>query len=271
VVRRPVHALQGQIFSTDKKVNILITNDDGIHSTGLYRLKQALEQIATVLVVAPDTEQSAVGHAITISDPLRVFPVEKDNRFFGYAVNGTPADCVKLGVKCLMETKTDLVVSGINLGPNTGTNIIYSGTVSAAAEAVIMGIPGLALSIASFHIQEYEFTCRLAVDLAQKIFEHGLRPGTLLNVNVPPVKSEEIKGIVITRQGQARFEEFFDKRVDPTNRVYYWLTGKRLDLDKEDDLDDVVVQQKKVSITPIRYDLTDMTMVRELKNWGIER
>jgi 5'-nucleotidase len=252
-------------------VNILITNDDGIHAAGLYQLKQALRQIAEVLVVAPDTEQSAVGHAITVSDPLRVYPVEKDNSFFGYAVNGTPADCVKLGLKCLMQKKADLVVSGINLGPNTGTNIIYSGTVSAAAEAVIMGIPGLALSIASFHVHEYEFACSLAVTLAQKIFKHGLRPGTLLNVNVPALKSSEIKGVVITRQGQARFEESFDKRVDPTNRVYYWLTGKRLYLDKEDDLDDVVVQQHKASITPIRYDLTDLTMLPELKKWEIER
>jgi 5'-nucleotidase len=252
-------------------VNILITNDDGIHAPGLFHLKRALEKTAAVLVVAPDTEQSAVGHAITLSDPLRVQQVEKDGCFFGYAVNGTPADCVKLGIRCLMEKKTDLVVSGINLGPNTGTNIIYSGTVSAAAEAVIMGIPGLALSIASFHVHEYEYACTLAVELVQKIMEHGLRPGTLLNVNIPAVKSHEIRGIVVTRQGKARFEEFFDKRVDPTNRVYYWLAGKRLDLDKEEDLDDVVVQSNKVSITPIRYELTDPVMLQELKNWGIER
>jgi len=254
-----------------RKLNILITNDDGIHAPGLFYLKQALEKMADVLVVAPDTERSAVGHAITLSDPLRVYEVVKDNQFFGFAVNGTPADCVKLGIKCLMEKKTDLVVSGINLGSNTGTNIIYSGTVSAAAEAVIMGVPAMALSISSFHIHEYDFACTLAVDLVKKIFQYGLRTGTLLNINIPPVKSNEINGIVITRQGQARFEEFFDKRVDPTNRVYYWLAGKRLDLDKEADLDDVVIQQNKVSITPIRYDLTDMIMLQELKKWGIEK
>jgi 5'-nucleotidase len=251
--------------------NILITNDDGIHAPGLFALKKALEKTAEVLVVAPDTERSAVGHAITLSDPLRVSEVNKDNRFFGYAVNGTPADCVKLGIKCLMDKKTDLVVSGINLGSNTGTNIIYSGTVSAAAEAVIMGVPAMALSITSFHIHEYEYASALAVDLAKKILQHGLRPGTLLNINIPAVKSHEISGVVLTRQGQARFEEFFDKRVDPTNRVYYWLAGKRLDLDKEEDLDDVVVQQNKVSITPIRYDLTDMVMLKELKKWSIEK
>jgi 5'-nucleotidase len=252
-------------------LNILITNDDGIHAPGLFQVKQSLAGVGDVLVVAPDTERSAVGHAITVSDPLRVYAVEKENRFFGYAVNGTPADCVKLGVKCLMDRKTDLVVSGINLGPNTGTNIIYSGTVSAAAEAVIMGIPGLALSIASFNKHEYEFASLLAAELVRKIFANGLRPGTLLNVNIPAVKPGEIKGIVITRQGQARYEEFFDKRVDPTNRVYYWLAGKRLDLDKDQDLDDVVVQQNKVSITPIRYELTDTVMLQELKKWGIEK
>jgi 5'-nucleotidase len=125
--------------------------------------------------------------------------------------------------------------------------------------------------VATFHVHEYEYACSLAVTLARKIYQHGLRPGTLLNVNVPPLKSGEIKGVAITRQGQARFEESFDKRVDPTNRVYYWLTGKRLYLDKEDDLDDVVIQQQKVSITPIRYDLTDPVMLTELKKWEIEQ
>ena len=251
-------------------MNILITNDDGIHAKGIFYLKLALEKVANVLVVAPDTEKSAVGHAITLSDPLRVTAIEKDNTFFGYAVNGTPADCVKLGLKCLMKLKADLVVSGINLGPNTATNIIYSGTVSAAAEAVIMGIPGLAVSLASFTYQEYDFAAEMAVKLVQKISKFGLREGTLLNVNIPPVKAENIKGIVVTRQGRGRFEEFFDKRVDPTNRTYYWLAGKRMNLDVDNDVDDVVVTQNKVSITPIRYDLTDSEMITELKTWGIE-
>jgi 5'-nucleotidase len=252
-------------------MNILITNDDGIHAPGIFHLKSALEKIANVLVVAPDVERSAVGHAITLSDPLRVYSVEKEGRFFGYAVNGTPADCVKLGLKCLFNQKADLVVSGINLGPNTAINIIYSGTVSAAAEAVIMGIPGLALSIASFQIQEYEYACTLACQLSEKIYKIGLPEGTLLNVNVPAIKPDQIQGIVITRQGKGRFEEFFDKRSDPTNRTYYWLAGKRMNLDFEDDLDDVVITQNKVSITPIRYDLTDMSMLKELKNWGLEK
>ena len=250
-------------------MNILITNDDGIHAPGIYHLKQALDKIGNTVVVAPDVERSAVGHAITLSDPLRVYEVEKNGKFFGYAVNGMPADCVKLGIKCLLSKKPDVVVSGINMGPNTATNIIYSGTVSAAAEAVIMGVPGLAISLTAFNIPEFEFSCDLAVQLVQKIIEFGLPEGTLLNVNVPPLKEEELKGIVITRQGKGRFEEFFDKRVDPTNRTYYWLAGKKMKLDHGDDIDDVVVMQNKVSVTPIRYELTDTEMLEKLKSWNI--
>jgi len=252
-------------------MNILITNDDGIHSPGIFKLKSALEKIGNVWVVAPDTEKSAVGHAITLSDPLRVMEIEKNNKFFGYAVNGTPADCVKLGIRCLIEKKPDVVVSGINLGPNTATNIIYSGTVSAAAEAVVMGIPSLALSLTSFTIQEYDYTCKLAIELVQKIIEYGLPEGTLLNVNIPPVKEEEIKGIKITRQGKGRYQEFFDKRVDPMNRTYYWLAGKKMVLDQDDDIDDVAVAKNMVSITPVSYELTNMKMLKKLKTWDIEK
>ena len=254
-----------------KRLNILITNDDGIHAPGIYALKGALEKIADVLVVAPDTERSAVGHAITLSDPLRVTEIHKENAFFGYAVNGTPADCVKLGLRCLTERSIDVVVSGINMGPNTATNIMYSGTVSAAAEAVIMGVPGLAVSLTSFDIQEFKYSCSLAQKLVKKIVENGLPEGTLLNVNVPPLLPDEIEGIVITRQGKGRYEEFFDKRIDPNNRTYYWMTGKRMDLDHDDDIDDVVIRHKKVSITPVRYELTDTDMLQKLQLWNIEK
>ena len=251
-------------------MNLLITNDDGIHAPGIFAVKKALEKIADVLVVAPETERSAVGHAITLSDPLRVSEIRKDNTFFGYAVNGTPADCVKLGIRCLTEKSIDVVVSGINMGPNTATNIIYSGTVSAAAEAVIMGIPGMAVSLTSFDVPEFDYSCSLTQQLVKKIVDYGLPEGTLLNVNVPPLPAEEIEGIIITRQGKGRYEEYFDKRVDPNNRTYYWMTGKRMNLDYEDDVDDVVVRHKKVSITPIRYDLTDLNMLQKLQQWNIK-
>jgi 5'-nucleotidase len=251
-------------------LNILITNDDGIHAPGIYALKKSIDKIANVLIVAPDTERSAVGHAITLSDPLRVFTVEKENQFYGYAVNGTPADCVKLAINCLMDKKPDIVISGINMGANTATNIIYSGTVSAAAEAVMKGIPAIAISLATFNIYEFEYSCSLAVQLINKIIQFGLPEGTLLNVNVPPVKKSEIEDIVITRQGKGRFEEFFDKRIDPTNRTYYWYSGKNMIYDSDDDIDDVVIMKKKVSITPIKYNLTDMQMLGTLRKWDIK-
>ena len=251
-------------------MNILITNDDGIHAPGIMTLKNSLSSIGEVLVVAPETERSAVGHAITLSDPLRVIKIEKNGSFFGYAVNGTPADCVKLGLRCLAGKPVDIVVSGINLGPNTATNIIYSGTVSAAAEAVIMGVPGLAVSVASFDTPEFDYAGLLAQKLTRLIIKNGLPEGTLINVNVPPLKEKDIKGIVIAKQGKGRFEEFFDKRTDPNNRTYYWLAGKRMNIDTDDDVDEVVIRQNKVAITPIRYDLTDMNMLQTLTTWKIE-
>ena len=169
-----------------------------------------------------------------------------------------------------MDNKPDIVISGINLGANTATNIIYSGTVSAAAEAAMKGIPAIAISLATFHIFEFEYACSLAVQLVNKIMEFGLPEGTLLNVNVPPLKANDIEGIVITRQGKGRFEEFFDKRVDPANRTYYWYSGKNMIYDSDDDIDDVVIMKKKVSITPIKYDLTNTGMIETLKNWDIK-
>ncbi len=248
-------------------LSILITNDDGIYAPGIWHLKEALNDLGQVIVVAPVAEKSAVGHAITLSDPLRVQEIDRQGRFFGYAVNGTPADCVKLGVHCLLKKKPDLVVSGINQGPNTAINIIYSGTVSAAAEGTIMGIPSLAVSLASFSKQEFSYAKKIARSMASKIIENGLPSGTLLNVNVPAVPESEIEGIEITRQGKGRYEESFDRRTDPNNRTYYWLTGKRMILDTDDDVDDIVVMHNKVSVTPIHYDLTNHHFSEELKTW----
>ncbi len=250
---------------------ILITNDDGIYAPGIWHLKRALQSLGQIVVAAPLVEKSAVGHAITLSDPLRVMEVERDGVFFGYAINGTPADCVKLAARCLLERKPDLVVSGINQGPNTATNIIYSGTVSAAAEGAIMGIPSFAVSLASFTKKEFDYAAKFSRKLAQFVLENGLPQGTLLNVNVPAVSEEEIEGVVVTRQGKGRYEEAFDKRVDPNNRVYYWLTGKRMILDQGDDVDDLVVMEKKVSVTPIHYDLTDYSFIEELKTWPLQK
>jgi 5'-nucleotidase len=253
-----------------KTPSILITNDDGIYAPGILQLYKSLNDIGPVTVVAPLVEKSAVGHAITISDPLRVVEVERDGTFFGYAVNGTPADCVKLGIQCIVEKKPDIVVSGINLGPNTATNIIYSGTVSAAAEAVIMGIPGMAVSLTSFTSKDFSYAGKIASQLAKEILKNGLPEGTLLNVNVPAVLEGEINNIIVTRQGKGRYQEAFDKRTDPNNRTYYWLTGKKMLIDKDADVDDLAVMNKNVSITPIHYDLTNYDFLEELNKWNLK-
>ncbi len=249
---------------------ILVTNDDGIFAPGVKALVEALQEVGEVVVVAPDTEKSAVGHAITISDPLRVISVERDGKFFGYGINGTPADCVKLAVKAIMERKPDLVVSGINPGPNTGINAIYSGTVSAATEGTFMGIPSFALSIASFEVTDFSFAQKIAKIMARKILKDGIQNGTTLNINIPPVPEPQIMGVINTRQGKGKFEEHFDKRVDPNKRVYYWLSGKKMIIDKDDDVDDVAVMNNYVAITPLHYDLTDYQMLIKLQAWNIE-
>ncbi len=251
-------------------ISVLLTNDDGIYADGIYALKQALEALGRVTVVAPLAEKSAVGHAITLSDPLRVQQVNRNGSFFGYAVNGTPADCVKLGTQCLLDEKPGLIISGINQGANTATNIIYSGTVSAAAEGAIIGVPAIAVSLTSFSAKDFSFAAKLTVALARKVLLNGLPRGTLLNVNVPAVAEEQIAGIVVTRQGKGRYQEFYDKRVDPNKRTYYWLSGKKMILDEGDGVDDLVVEENKVSITPIHYDLTNYKFLEDLKKWKID-
>jgi 5'-nucleotidase len=253
----------------EKKPLILVTNDDGIHAPGIYALYKAMVDIGEVAVVAPDSERSAVGHALTISDPLRVFEVDRYGEFFGYAVNGTPADCVKLAVKAILDRKPDLVVSGINQGPNTAINVIYSGTVSAATEGIIMSIPSIAFSLTSFRNKDFNFAARFAKCLAQKVFEENLPEETLLNVNIPALPEEEIRGVKITRQGKGRYEEYFEKRIDPMNRNYYWLAGKKLQLDHDADVDDVAVMNNFIAITPIQFDMTDYKAIELLKKWDL--
>jgi len=251
-------------------ISILLTNDDGIYAPGIFYLKQAVEALGSVMIVAPLAEKSAVGHAITLSDPLRVQEVERDGTFFGYGVNGTPADCVKLAVHSLCKIKPDLVISGINLGPNTATNIIYSGTVSAAAEGTIIGIPSLAVSVATFQKADYSAAVHFIKRLVPEIMQRGLPEGVLLNVNIPAVAENKIRGVRITSQGKGRYQEDFDKRTDPNQRTYYWLTGKRMILDSGLDVDDSAVMENYISITPIHYDLTNYAFLEEMKAWNLQ-
>jgi 5'-nucleotidase len=253
-----------------KPVKILLTNDDGINAPGLNALCNEMKKHGEVTVVAPDSEKSAVGHAITLSDPLRVQNFYKNDEFFGYAVNGTPADCVKIAYWAL-EIKPDILISGINLGSNTGINIIYSGTVSAATEGMFLNIPSFAISLTTFTNPNFSIAAKFAAKLSKIILAKGLPQGTLLNVNVPAVqKEDEITGVMITRQGRAMYREEFDKRTDPHQRLYYWLTGQKVKLETEADVDDRAILNNKISITPVQFDLTNYEFLGELREWGIE-
>jgi 5'-nucleotidase len=253
------------------KPYILLTNDDGIFAPGLYALYESLSAIAEVAVVAPDSEKSAVGHAITITDPLRVMPFEKFGKFFGHAVHGTPADCVKIAYFALLDRKPDMVVSGINYGSNTGINIIYSGTVSAATEGTILGIPSFAISLTTFKDADFTYAAKFAAQLVPLVLANGLPKGTFLNVNVPNVPESQIRGVAVTRMGMAIYDDKYDKRVDPRNRVYYWLTGSKLEDDEGEEVDDGAIARNLVSITPIHYDLTNHQVVEDLQRWGIKK
>ncbi len=254
----------------NRKLNILICNDDGINAEGIYALVQEVRKVANVTVVAPATQQSAVGHAITVNYPLRTVPYHKNGEFFGYAVEGTPADCIKLGVRFLMKEQPDLVISGINHGSNTAINIIYSGTVSAATEGMILGIPSIAVSLTSYVSMDFSYAAKFAVRLGQIVAQKGLPSGTLLNVNVPALPEAQIKGVLVTKQGISTWDDRFDVRRDPANREYFWLTGSMNVIDTEADADQIAVNNGYVSVTPVKYDLTDREMYSALKSWGLE-
>ncbi len=249
---------------------ILLTNDDGIYAQGILAAWQELRKIADVEVVAPDAERSAVGHAITLLLPLRTKEVIRRNARFGYAVNGMPADCVKIAVRAILPRKPDLVVSGINLGSNTGTNVIYSGTVSAATEARILGIPSIAVSLATFTHPDFSYAARFTRKLALAVIGRGLPPKTLLNVNIPNLPEEQIKGVAITRQGDSRVEERFEKRTDPRNQTYYWLDGTFRLQEMAEEADAKMVSEGYVSITPVQYDLTAYPAIETLKDWDLK-
>ncbi len=251
-------------------MRILLTNDDGIHAPGLDALYRQLKSIAEVKVVAPEVEQSAVGHAITIYNPLRVTEVHKQKNLFGYGVNGTPADCVKLGIKVIFPDPPDLVISGINLGMNAGDCIIYSGTVSAAAEGVIRGIPSIAVSLDTYDaLADFSYAAGFIKRLAQLVYKNGLPAETLLNVNIPAVTPDKIGGVRIARQGRFTFKDVFVKRHDPKGRTYYWLESEDIKIDPNMDCDLNIIRQNKISITPIKYDLTNYSYLEELKKWPI--
>jgi len=251
-------------------MNILLTNDDGIFSEGIRALYESLSKIGKVTIVAPDTERSAVGHAITLSDPLRVKKIIRGGKFFGYATTGTPADCVKLAIRAILKKRPDMVVSGINLGQNVGYSVLYSGTVSGATEGAILGIPSFAISLGTFTNPDYSFAAEFAKKFAKQILKHkNLPKGTLLNVNIPAVEKKRIKGVRIVKQSERAIEERFDKREDPRKRIYYWLTGEIIKSDAKEDADIETIRKNYISITPIHCDMTDYGFIEKLKLWKL--
>lgn len=240
---------------------ILVCNDDGIFSPGIKALAEVASEFGEVVVVAPDRQQSAVGHAITMSVPLRANEMTVAKKYKGFAVNGTPADCVKLAHGNLLERKPDLVLSGINHGSNAGINILYSGTVSAATEGTILGYPSIAVSCTAYPEQaDLKGAQEAARRVVKFVLDKGLPKGVTLNVNAP---EGEFKGIQWSRMADSRYVEEYEDRVDPFNRAYYWLTGQFELLDEGNDSDIHILNEGNATVTPIQYDLTDYNLLKE--------
>lgn len=254
---------------SDDKPLILISNDDGITAPGIRALVEVMKEIGEVLVVAPDKPQSAMGHAITINQPLRLTKVDQFPGVESYQCTGTPVDCVKLAIDKLLTRKPDLMVSGINHGSNSSINVIYSGTMSAAVEAAIDGMPAIGFSLCDYRWDaDFEVVKPFVRRIALEYLRHGLPYGTLLNVNLPVLEGG-IKGMKICRQAVAKWKEDFDERLDPFNRKYYWMTGRFVNMDKGEDTDEWALAHGYVSIVPTQFDLTDHSRISALNTWDL--
>jgi 5'-nucleotidase len=256
----------------NERPTILVINDDGITAKGIQTLAYLMKELGDVVVVAPDSPQSAMGHAITIAKPLRLEEVDLFDGIRSYHCSGTPVDCVKLAVNKILHKKPDLLVSGINHGSNSSINVIYSGTMSAAMEGAIEGIPSIGFSFSDFS-SSADFTPlhQHVLAIAKQVLKNGLPKGTLLNVNFPYVNSaDELKGIRICRQAVAKWEEKFDERLDPHKRKYYWLTGEFVISDQGEDTDEWALKNKYVSVVPVQFDFTAHHAIGVLNNWDLK-
>jgi len=255
------------------KPQILVTNDDGITSRGIRKLVELMQQLGDVIVVAPDSPQSGMGHAITVGDTLRITPTDIFKGVDAYKCSGTPADCVKMAKHHVLKDKApDLVVSGINHGSNTSISVLYSGTMSAAIEAAIENMPAIGFSLCDYapgaamdHVDEY--VLRLAREALKKDMGHNVA----LNVNFPAEQTEPIKGMKICRQANARWQENFDRRFDPYGREYFWMTGNFENHDKGEDNDEWAIANNYVSVVPCQFDLTAYHAIRQLNDdWELD-
>lgn len=250
-------------------MKILLTNDDSIYAAGLAELWSALKEIAEITVVAPDRERSATGHGITVDRPLRAKHLDM---FEGraWAVDGTPADCVKLAVNCLLEDRPDMIVAGINRGANLAIDVLYSGTVSGALEGIILGFPALAISVAEYVHPDYRYAAVFTRNLIPKVLQSRICDDTLLNINVPSLPAAEIQGVEMTRLGARKYLNSFEVRTDPRGRKYYWLGEESVDLEGEADTDVAAISKNMISITPIHVDLTNYRALELLRNLPLD-
>lgn len=242
----------------------MVTNDDGIGARGLLALYQALETLGEIYVIAPDRERSACSHNITVHDILRVEKLD-----YGWAVTGTPADCVKMALDALLPGPPDLIVSGINEGANLGTDVMYSGTVAAALEGAIAGIPSLAISVAAVKVQDFACAARFARHLCQLVAQKGLPGGVALNVNIPDVPAREIAGIEVTRLSWRRYVNSVHRQQDPRGRDYFWLAGESVEVEPRPGSDLDCIRASKISITPIHFDLTNERAMAAMVSWRL--
>ena len=250
-------------------MHILVTNDDGVDAPGLLALNQALREIADTTVFAPSHNWSASGHVKTMHKPLRVGETHLADNTLALITSGAPSDCVALAFMGVVERPIDMVVSGINRGPNLGHDVTYSGTVTAAMEGAIAGVPAIAVSLGTFQEADFTFAARVAARLAHEITRRGLPSETLLNVNVPAVVEEEIAGIVVTRMGLRIYYDELIRRVDPKGRPYYWIGGKEPGGVLEEGTDLWAVANNYVSVTPLQLDLTAHRLIEQVKAWEL--
>jgi len=255
-----------------RKPLILITNDDGIHAPGIRALIQVMKELGDVVVVAPDSPQSGMGHAITVNDVMYVDEVRfrESVSHKEYACSGTPADCVKLATKEILDRNPDLCVSGINHGSNSSINVIYSGTMSAAVEAGVEGIPAIGFSLCDYsHDADFEPSKKYIKQITQQVLDRGLPKGVVLNVNIPKLPASKLKGFKIGRQAKAQWVEDFDKRTNPMGREYYWLAGEFVNQDKGQDTDEYALAEGYVSVVPVQFDLTAHHFIQDLNEWDL--
>lgn len=251
---------------------ILIANDDGITSSGIRKLANLMSQLGEVVIVAPDSPQSGMGHAITVGDTLRLSKVDIFDGIEAYKCSGTPADCVKLAKhQVLKGRKIDLVVSGINHGSNTSISVLYSGTMSAAIEGAIEGIPAIGFSLGDFNWNaDFSHIDELVLKIVNQVLKNGIERGTALNVNIPPKQNKPLQGIKICRQANAKWEEEFDERKDPYGRKYYWMIGNFVNHDKGEDTDEWAIANNYVSVVPCQYDMTAYPVISQLnEDWDL--